>query len=267
MSVSSSTFDNYHTYEIDWQPEQITWSIDGTQLRQVKRTDTWNKTANRYDYPQTPARVQLSLWPAGLSTNGEGTISWAGGLIDWNSQDIQNAHYYYAMVKEIKVECYDPPAGVKKNGDKAYAYDSTAGTNGTVEITNKGTTLKSFEANGEDPNKGAPSAAASSGSSAAPSATNAPSVPGLSGAGTGSNGQRGGSGDSGSGSGSGTNGGSNGAAGTTTSTAAQATGSGPGGFSQGGNTNAGATWAVRGGESLPASMLAVLLAIAGLLVL
>lgn len=79
MSVDTDTFNNYHTYEIDWTPESIKWSINGEELRTVNKADTWNSTKNRFDYPQTPARVQLSLWPAGLPSNGEGTIEWAGG--------------------------------------------------------------------------------------------------------------------------------------------------------------------------------------------
>lgn len=79
-SVSSDTHANYHDYEIDWQPDTLTWSIDGKVVRTLKKADTWNATANRYTFPQTPARVQLSLWPAGLSSNGQGTVNWAGGL-------------------------------------------------------------------------------------------------------------------------------------------------------------------------------------------
>ena len=210
--------------------------------------------------------MQLSLWPAGLSTNGAGTIAWAGGLIDWNAPDVQNAHYYYAMVKEVKVECYDPPSSAKKSGDKAYVYDDVSGTQDHVQITGNDTTLKSFQGSGLSPNAGDPALSASS---AASSATDAPTVPGLSGAGTGSNGQRGGAGDAGSG--------SNGAqplsasanAGSSqTAAGAAPTGSGFHGFSQGGsNSNAGATLHAQGEKGLQGSMLAVLLAIAGLLVL
>lgn len=194
------TFDDYHTYEIDWKPDTLTWSIDGETQRTVKKSDTWNATANRFDYPQTPARIQLSLWPAGLSTNAQGTIDWAGGVIDWNAPDVKNAGYYYARFEEVTLECYDPPSGAKGSGTKSYIYDNASGLNNTVELSNDNTVLSSFLGSGLNPKLGASASASGSGSSAT-----APTVPGLSGAGTGSNGQRG---DSGSDSGSSGNSGS-----------------------------------------------------------
>ena len=211
--------------------------------------------------------MQLSLWPAGLSTNGEGTISWAGGLIDWKSPDIQNAHYYYAMVKEVKIECYQPPSDVKKSGDKAYWYDNVSGVEGAVEIGNNNTVLKSFIGSGLQPDAGAPVSSGSA-SSAMPSATDAPTIPGLTGAGTGSNGQRGGSGSSDTGGNGGASAGGAGASATSTQSGAAPTGTGFHGFDQGnGNTNAGSTLNPKGEKVLQGSMLAVLLAIAGMLIL
>jgi len=34
----SDTFNNYHTYEIDWTPDEITWKIDGQVGRSKKRS-------------------------------------------------------------------------------------------------------------------------------------------------------------------------------------------------------------------------------------
>lgn len=143
----------------------------------MKKSDTWNDTDNKYHYPQTPARVQLSLWPAGLSSNGQGTVDWAGGLINWDSPYMQNG-YYYAMVKEVNVECYDPPSGTQENGDKAYYYTSREGLQKDVAIGDKNTVLGSIFASGEDP-KYNPSA---SGGANQPTIT-AQTVPGLSGGG------------------------------------------------------------------------------------
>ncbi|KAL1963686.1 hypothetical protein VTN77DRAFT_7890 [Rasamsonia byssochlamydoides] len=172
---TTDTFDNWHTYEIDWTPDQITWSIDGNSVRTLQRSSTWNETTQQYQYPQTPARVQLSIWPAGLPTNAPGTIAWAGGEIDWNSQDIKEHGYDYATFGQITIECYDPPAGANIQGDKSYIYTNAAGTNNTVEITNKNTVLASFEATGTNMTAGAGSATASS------AATASDSVPGMSG--------------------------------------------------------------------------------------
>jgi hypothetical protein len=157
----SNTVEDVHNYCIDWTEDTLTWSIDGKDARTLNRKDTWNATANRFDYPQTPARVMLSLWPAGLPTNGKGTIEWAGGEIDWNSPYMQNG-YYYAMVKEVTVECYDPPQGTKGSGQTSYIYTDRAATNNTVQLTNKQVILGSLYASGEDPDEGKVSSGASS---------------------------------------------------------------------------------------------------------
>lgn len=146
----SNSFENTHTYTIDWTPESIIWSIDGEEMRVVKRDDTFNETTDKYDYPQTPSRVMLSVWPAGLPTNGEGTIEWAGGLVDWNSEYMQNG-YYYALVKDVTVECYDPPSGIEKSGSKSYKYTDDSGLEDSVAIVDEDTTLASLKATGEDP--------------------------------------------------------------------------------------------------------------------
>lgn len=195
----SNTVTNTHTYTFDWQPDYLTWAIDGTVLRTKFRNETYNSTTGQYHYPQSPSRVQLSLWPAGLQSNGQGTIDWAGGLVDWNSQYMANG-YYYAMVNDVNVECYNPPSGYQNKGSKSYAYQTTAGTNDTVAITNDDTILSSFYATGDKP-KYDPSASSSSSSAkgtatktaAASASTSAEveTVPGVSGAGSRSDGSAG----------------------------------------------------------------------------
>lgn len=179
----SDTQVNVHTYTIDWTPDHVIWSIDGKELRTLNRDDTWNSSTGSYHFPQTPSRVQLSLWPAGLSTNGEGTIEWAGGLVNWDSQYMQNG-YYYAMVNDVTVECYDPPSGFTGNkGGSAYYYTGGDFTNNTVAIGNNNTMLSSLMATGENPEIGKVVTGSSSTASAS-SATNTPeSVPGVSGGG------------------------------------------------------------------------------------
>ena len=178
----------------------------------MKRDDTYNETTKQYKYPQTPSRVQLSLWPGGLESNGKGTIEWAGGLVDWDSPYMTNG-YYYAEVKDISVDCYKPPHGDDSGDNKAYYYTSTAGTEDTVAIGTNNTVIGSLQATGDDPTKGAPSASSDNKSSSTSSskkststATAVPeSVPGVSGGGNaGNSGGESTSGNSGS-SGSGTN--------------------------------------------------------------
>lgn len=255
LTVKGSTFDEYHTYEIDWQPDQLTWAVDGTVMRTLKKSDTFNKTTNQYHYPQTPARVQLSLWPAGLSKNGKGTVEWAGGLIDWNSQDIETNGYYYSMFKDVKVECYDPPKGANAKGNNAYVYTKSDGIESSVAVTDDKTVLKSLLGTGTDMDKDFPSAAASASGSAA--TNDVATVPGLSGAGPGTNGQRGGGEDDTSGS-SGSSGGSR---------VSSAAGSSSTGFVQGDGGQAGNSAPPRNERILQGSIFAALVAIVGMLVL
>lgn len=286
MTVSGDTVSSTHVYTVDWQPDQLSWAVDGQVLRTVKRSDTWNATANRYSYPQTPARIMLSLWPAGLAGNAEGTVQWAGGEIDWNSP-YMNDGYYYALVKDVSVECYDPPSGAQVSGSKSYVYTDDSGTNSTVKIVDDVVVLKSLYANGDNPNY-CPDCPASSSAGSKPTSTAAkPSytpqtVPGEVGAGGRSD--TSGSSDSGSGSGSGSSGSSgsgssqgDSGSGTNSASGSAQTGSGQtlngGGsttFSQGGSGSSGSgsgSGATTAFESRMAggSALAVVIAVAAML--
>jgi len=164
LSLSGgNSVERLHEYCLDWKPESLTWYVDGKSMRTKEKKDTWNSTSNRFDYPQTPSRVMLSLWPAGVATNAKGTIDWAGGMIDWNSKYMQNGAYL-AQVQKVSVQCYDPPAGAKINGKKTYKYTDPAATNNTVEITDDEVILGSLLGTGENPGEalssGSPQASA-----------------------------------------------------------------------------------------------------------
>jgi beta-glucanase (GH16 family) len=151
LTVNGDTVNKPHEYCIDWTPEELNWSIDGTSMRKVKKSDTWNSTSNRYGYPQTPSRIMISLWPAGLASNAKGTVDWSGGEIDWQSKYMQSG-VYTAVVSDVSVECYDPPSGTKQTGKKTYKYtDAKNPTNNTVEITDDFTILASLENTGDNP--------------------------------------------------------------------------------------------------------------------
>lgn len=154
------TFLNYHTYEIDWTPDKIEWIVDGESKRTLLRADTWNETSKTYMYPQTPSRIQMSLWPGGDKSNAPGTIEWAGGAIDWDAEDIKKYGYYYASLKNITIETYDkyiPKNITTKDGTgkpedfHAFLYNSTKGGEGSVYLTQKKTWLGSLDASGFDP--------------------------------------------------------------------------------------------------------------------
>lgn len=156
----SDTYANFHTYEMQWTPDSITWLVDGKVGRVKKRSDTWNKTSNQWDFPQTPARVQLSIWPGGASTNAKGTIDWAGGPIDWdNAPDIKEHGYYYATFGPVEVQCYNASKAPGTNTDVSYTYSAASGLNNSVVDGGKPTALKSFLGTGTDMDAGAASSA------------------------------------------------------------------------------------------------------------
>lgn len=241
------TFGEWHEYTIDWKPEAITWSVDGEVKRTLTKESTYNKTSKVYEYPQTPSRMQMSLWPAGQASNAPGTIAWAGGEINWDSQDIKDPGYYYATFAEITVECYDPPSGAKVNGNKAYIFTDKAGVESSVEMTNNNTVLASFGATGLNMDMGASSSASGSANQTGTGANTVPS--GNGGAGTVPGGSQGGS----SGSGTSTSGGS----GSST------------GFSQGGSTTSSSKNAApsQNERVLNGSFFAVLVAVVALVTL
>lgn len=174
---TTDTFENYHTYGVDWTEDQLDWLIDGKVVRTLKKADTYNATSNTYMYPQTPSRVQISLWPGGDPTmNAPGTVAWAGGDIDWDSTDIQEYGYYYAALQEISIQCYAPPAGTLINGTKAYVYN-TSGSWGQdyVMITDDDTVLGSLDDSGLNASVGRNSTSSSSSSTSSSSASSSSS--------------------------------------------------------------------------------------------
>jgi beta-glucanase (GH16 family) len=161
------TYNDWHTYEIDWTPEKVDWIVDGSVQRTLKKADTYNETSKQYQFPQTPSRLQMSLWPAGQPSNAQGTIDWAGGEIDWNSEDIKNVGYDFATVGEVSVKCYDPPSDAKNNGDKAYLYTNKAAMESDIETTDNSTVLGSLGATGLDMDLGASSSSSTSNTTSA----------------------------------------------------------------------------------------------------
>lgn len=103
----------------------------------------------------------ISLWPAGKAGNAKGTVEWAGGEIDWQSRYMTNG-YYNAGISDVTVECYDPPSGAKKTGNKSYKYTDKAATNNTIEISNDFVILGSLEGSGENPGEASKTQSATS---------------------------------------------------------------------------------------------------------
>lgn len=139
-AVSSDTYSNYHEYTLDWQENALTFSIDGSAVRTVKKSDTIvNGVPN---YPTTPSRIQLSIWPAGINTSAPGTIEWAGGMINWNDPDYTAAGGHFAAVYEsVTVSCATPSNHSLPNSPKSYKYSGLDAQGVPVAYISNATTL------------------------------------------------------------------------------------------------------------------------------
>ncbi|AAS51998.1 ADR078Cp [Eremothecium gossypii ATCC 10895] len=107
-SLPSNSHEEYHIYEVDWDAERIHWMVDGEIVRTLYKRDTWDPVHKIYKYPQTPMMLQISLWPAGTPDAPQGTIEWAGGLIDWeNAPDIKAHGQLAAQIQRVAITPYN----------------------------------------------------------------------------------------------------------------------------------------------------------------
>ncbi|KAJ7454657.1 concanavalin A-like lectin/glucanase domain-containing protein [Mycena latifolia] len=118
----TDTYDNYHDYTIVWSPDSLVFRINNKTVRTIERSDTVVDGVSQF--PNTPSRIQLSLWPAGTNASAAGTIQWAGGLINWADKDyVAAGGHFTARVKSVSVKCGDPtPPGASVQG---YVYGGT----------------------------------------------------------------------------------------------------------------------------------------------
>ncbi|KAL4965429.1 glycoside hydrolase family 16 protein [Aspergillus stella-maris] len=108
----------FHNYTINWTQEKLEWWIDS----ELQRTVNYSEPLTVYgkNYPQTPCRVKISLWPAGIPGQSQGNLEWAGGLVNWDDLP------FTMVVSKIRVKDYHTA--------KEYTYDS--GTTGSYEDIN-----------------------------------------------------------------------------------------------------------------------------------
>ncbi|GAA5989180.1 hypothetical protein JCM5350_005112 [Sporobolomyces pararoseus] len=99
-AISRNRDTTFHVFGINWTPDRLDWTIDGKTVRTLLKSDTKNGR-----FPQTPSRVQFSVWPAGISSSPQGTIDWSGGLIDWSQTGSQG--YFASEVQWLSIQCYD----------------------------------------------------------------------------------------------------------------------------------------------------------------
>ncbi|KAJ2691539.1 putative glycosidase CRH2, partial [Coemansia spiralis] len=72
----------FHDYTIVWEPESISWLVDGKNIRTLNRKDTLDRKSGEYRFPAAEGRIGLSLWDGGNS-GSKGTSDWAGGPTPW----------------------------------------------------------------------------------------------------------------------------------------------------------------------------------------
>ncbi|MCR5717644.1 MAG: glycoside hydrolase family 16 protein [Oscillospiraceae bacterium] len=75
--------EGFHTYGFDWQPDHITWYVDGKEAYTM-----------RGDMPKTPGKIMMNTWP-GVSdpNNKDNVIDW---LKKYDGNTPISAHYQWA---------------------------------------------------------------------------------------------------------------------------------------------------------------------------
>ncbi|KAF2236815.1 glycoside hydrolase family 16 protein, partial [Viridothelium virens] len=148
----SAPSSSYHTYTIDWTPSSLSWIVDGKTLRTIP-----SSSAN---YPQTPMKLQIGVWPGGDPSEPSGTQSWAEGPINY-------ADGPFTMIVK-SVTAYDYSTGSE------YSYQGTSGKASSIEA-NGGKIAQYSNINGLSVSTASMTSAGSSSTSSAISSSIAPS--------------------------------------------------------------------------------------------
>ena len=109
--------ETWHNYTVDWSNEKLDWYVDNNIVRTLQYQDA----NGGLDFPQTPMNVRLGIWAGGDPKNPNGTIEWAGGLVDYN------AGPFTMEVKSVRVS--DASTGTE------YKYGDTSGSWQSIQIT------------------------------------------------------------------------------------------------------------------------------------
>lgn len=123
-----SPLDNFHTYTIEWNPDVLTWSLDGNVVRTLTKD-------NPQGFPQTPMQLIAGVWAGGDPDNAPGTIEWAGGQTDFSQAP------FSMNIKLIIVADYSL-------GSK-YTYLDQLGTWQSIKAENGGVNDRESQANDE----------------------------------------------------------------------------------------------------------------------
>ncbi|KYK54818.1 cell wall glucanosyltransferase Mwg1 [Drechmeria coniospora] len=128
-ALSSSSFDAFHTYSVEWTESILEFSIDG-HVRQTWRFGDIAPGA----WPQTPMRIKLGLWAVGAGpdrsgptdpTVDRGEVAWAGGEPDWGRD--AGLHPFRAYFRALEIEDYvghcDDIDDASSSDEVEYQYD------------------------------------------------------------------------------------------------------------------------------------------------
>ncbi|EOA18403.1 hypothetical protein CARUB_v10006944mg [Capsella rubella] len=102
--------EDFHTYEILWNPYQIVLYVDKIPIRVFK-----NNTSGGMKYPSKPMQVVVSLWngESWATDGGKAKINWSNGPFKANFQGFNN----YACVPNSGCESYSK---LSDSDQKAY---------------------------------------------------------------------------------------------------------------------------------------------------
>lgn len=110
-AISSSSYDDFHDYTMEWTDKFLKFSIDGAERR------TWQSGEIPADkWPQTPMQLKLGIWSV-EGYNDPGEISWAGGVPDWSQQP------FTAAFHSVEIEDYTGWCEEAEAGPVEYQYD------------------------------------------------------------------------------------------------------------------------------------------------
>lgn len=123
---ATGNHDQFRTYSIDWNADQIVWSIDGQTVRVLTPA-----TAEAGQYPQTPMQVKVGIWAGGDPSNSPGTVQWAGGYTDYTQGP------YTMYLKSIRVQDYSTGSSYSYSGTTG-TWDSIRSNGGTINSKGKG---------------------------------------------------------------------------------------------------------------------------------
>lgn len=153
-----------HLYSVEWTSDAIKWFVDNKLVRTVTPADA---AAGGNGFPQTPMRVRVGTWGAGLPSSPTGTREWAGGLTDFSKAPF-NAYY-----KNIKITDYAGGNAPANGGIKEYTYGDRSGTWQSILVDGKKATGGSSSGGDNNTPPASSSAAVVPSSSAAPASSSA----------------------------------------------------------------------------------------------